>query len=141
MDNHSYIYALAAMALWGLAPVLGKLGLVNLEPLAALTVRSATITAILVAFMVLSGRWNSVAGIAAKDWLFMALEGLCAALFGQLAYYYALKHGEVSKVSPLVSAFPLVALVMAAAILGEKITAWKIAGAICIVLGVIMLKY
>lgn len=136
-----YIYAIIAMILWGVAPIFGKLGLTQLEPLIALTIRSSIITVILLLVTVIGGYWSAIAAAGTRDVLLIGLEGLCAALLGQLAYYYALKYGEVGKISPVVAAFPLVALTLAFIVLGEKLTLWKAAGAVTVVAGVIMLKY
>ena len=136
-----YIFAGIAMILWGVAPILGKLGLGNLQPLTALTIRSLLISLLLIVVITVRGQWDLVAGAAVKDVAFIGLEGICAALLGQLAYYYALKIGEVSRVSPIVSAFPLVALFLGILFLGEKLSVYKVIAAILIVAGMILMKY
>jgi len=137
----SFTFAIIAMMLWGIAPIFGKLGLTQLEPLAALTLRSLIITLLLLVFVTFGGHWSGILSVGSQDLLFIGLEGLCSALLGHLAYYYALKYGDVGKVSPVVAAFPLVALILAIVVLGEKLTMWKMAGAATIVVGIIMLKY
>lgn len=138
---NAYLFAGIAMILWGLAPILGKLGLGASQPLAALTIRSLVVTIILLIFVFASGQWGSVTGISAKSAIYIALEGICAALLGQLAYYYALKYGEVGRISPVVAAFPLIALVLGILVFGEKLTLSKILAAIMIVAGIVILKY
>lgn len=138
--SNAYFMAALAMLFWGLAPIFGKLGLVNANPLAALTIRSLTISAILLIVAIATGQWKSLLQIAPRDASFLALEGICAALLGQLAYYYALKFGEVSQVTPIVAAFPLVAILLAVAVLGEQITATKILAAVLITAGIVLLK-
>jgi bacterial/archaeal transporter family protein len=137
----SYTFAFFAMMLWGIAPIFGKLGLTQLEPLSALTLRSSIITLILLIFVTVGGHWSGIVSASSRDMFFVGMEGLCAALLGQLAYYYALKYGEVSKVSPVVAAFPLVALMLAFVIFGEKITLWNVMGSVFIVVGIFLLKY
>ncbi len=139
--TNAYLLAGIAMLFWGIAPIFGKLALGNVSPLAALAIRSLVVSALLVAAVTATGHWGSVAGATAKDTMFIALEVICAALLGQLAYYYALKFGEVGRVSPLVAAFPLVAVLAGIVFLGEKLSAAKIAAAILIVSGIALLKY
>lgn len=129
------------MIFWGVAPVLGKLGLSELQPLAALTIRSTIITVLLIILVTVRGQWGFVTGASAKAAVFVGLEGICAAMLGQLAYYYALRLGEVSRVSPIVSAFPLVALILGIIILGEKVTIYKIIAAGLIVAGIVLMRY
>ena len=128
------------MLFWGLAPIFGKLGLASVNPLSALTIRSLVISAILLVIAVWTGQWKSLLQIAPREASFLALEGICAALLGQLAYYYALKFGDVSQVTPVVAAFPVVALLLAFAVLGEQITATKIVAAILITTGIVLLR-
>lgn len=138
---NQYWFAGIAMVFWGIAPVLGKLGLSKLQPLAALTIRSMIITLILTVVVTIKGQWGFVTGASMKDIGFIALEGICAALLGQLAYYYALQMGEVSRVSPIVSTFPIVALVLGIVILGEKMTIYKVIAALLIVSGIVLMRY
>lgn len=138
---NEYAFAGIAMIFWGIAPILGKLGLSELHPMTALTIRSTIITIILLALVTIRGQWGLVTSATLKDVGLIGLEGICAALLGQLAYYYALQLGEVSRVSPIVSAFPLVALVLGIIILGEKVTIYKIIAAILIIAGMVLMRY
>lgn len=138
---NEYAFAGIAMIFWGIAPILGKLGLSELHPMTALTIRSTIITIILLALVTIRGQWGLVTSATLKDVGLIGLEGICAALLGQLAYYYALQLGEVSRISPIVSAFPLVALVLGIIILGEKVTIYKIIAAILIVAGMVLMRY
>lgn len=137
----AYLMAGIAMVFWGIAPIFGKLGLGTMPPLAALTIRSLIISAILLVTVTITGQWGNIAGATAKDATYIALEGICAALIGQLAYYYALKFGEIGRVSPIVAAFPLVALFLGILFLGEKVNFCKIIASFLIVAGIVLLKY
>jgi transporter family protein len=137
---NAYVFALIGLIFWGIAPIFGKIGLVEVAPGLALFIRSSIITAILLAWLLISGQAPCLAGVAPRSWLFIGLEGICAALLGHLAYYYALKWGEVSLVSPVIAAFPVVTVLLAFLLLGEKFTPGKLVGALLIVLGIIVLN-
>jgi len=137
---NAYLFAGVAMLFWGIAPIFGKLGLGSIQPLAALTIRSMVICSILLLMVTLSGQWQSIIGATAKDVGYIALEGICAALLAQLAYYYALKYGDVGRVSPIAAAFPLVAVFIGIVFLGEKVTLYKIVASLLIVSGIVLLK-
>ena len=141
MTTHALLFAMVAMALWGVAPVLGKLGLKGIDPLAALAIRSGAVTLALAAAVTVTGRWPQVLAAPPREAGLIVLEGLFAALLGQLAYYYALKYGEVGKVAPTVAAFPLVAVAVGLAVLGEKLTWGKALGALLIAAGVVLVNY
>lgn len=138
---NAYVLAGIAMVFWGIAPIFGKLGLGGIQPLAALTIRSLIISVILLIAVTVTGQWGHVAGVTAKNAAYIAFEGICAALLGQLAYYYALKFGEVGRVSPIVAAFPLVALFLGIIFLGEKVTFLKLVATLLIITGIALLKY
>ncbi|MGI6307536.1 MAG: EamA family transporter [Dethiobacteria bacterium] len=137
---NAYVFALIGLIFWGIAPIFGKIGLVEVAPGLALFIRSSIITAILLVWLLVSGQAPCLAGVAPRSWLFIGLEGICAALLGHLAYYYALKWGEVSLVSPVIAAFPVVTVLLAFLLLGEKFTPGKLVGTLLIVLGIIVLK-
>lgn len=137
---NAYWLAVIAMLFWGIAPIFAKLGLGSIQPLAALTIRSLIICAILLITITISGQWSSITGAAPKDVGFIAFEGICAALFAQLAYYYALKYGDVGRISPIAAAFPLVAVFLGIVFLGEKLTLYKAIAALLIVSGIMLLK-
>jgi transporter family protein len=138
---NAYLLACIAMVFWGLAPIFGKLGLVEAKPLAALTIRSVIVSILLLIVVTIKGEWGFVVEIRPKDAAYIALEGVSAALIGQLAYYYALKLGEVGRVSPIVAAFPLVSVFLSIVLLAEKVTLYKILGAILIVSGIVLLRF
>lgn len=137
---NSYTLGLITLVLWGIAPIFGKLGLSNIDPLPALMIRSSMVTTILIIAVIVTGKWAAVIAAEGRNIMFIALEGLCAALIGQLAYYYAIKSGEVSKVGLIVAGAPLVTILLAFAVLHEKITLYKIAGAASVVLGIVLLR-
>jgi len=48
----------------------------------------------------------------------IALEGIFAALLGQLFYYYVLKSGEASVAVPIIATFPLFTFIIATIFFG-----------------------
>ncbi|MCG0276322.1 MAG: GRP family sugar transporter [Thermosediminibacteraceae bacterium] len=135
----SYIFALLTAVFWGAAPILGKMGLAKLPPFLALSLRSFTISAVLLVVGLLSGSFKNL-HIDARSFLFIAGEGLMASLLGQLAYYYALKYSEASKVVPISSSFPLVTVALAFLFLHESMTLKKIFGTLLVILGIILIR-
>lgn len=135
-----YFLALMAAFLFGLAPIFGKLGLEGVNPALALCVRSFVISGIMLGWLVLNKDLSPLVDVSMSSWVFIALEGICAALLGQLFYYYALKSGEPSVVVPLIAVFPLFTFIIATIFLGDKITLSKVIGIFMIVFGVVLLR-
>ncbi len=124
----------------GLAPIFGKFGLKEVDPAVALSIRSFFISAIMLGWLILNKDISPVTNISISGWVFIAFEGICAALLGQLFYYYALKSGDASMVVPLIASFPLFTFIIASIFLGDKVTLTKIAGLAMIILGVVVIR-
>lgn len=133
------LYALVGAALWGAAPVFGKLGLSRVDPVAALSVRSLAVAAAITGWAAFSGRLGGLAAMDARSAAFIGAEGLLASVLGHLAYYFALKYGEASRVAPVVAAYPAFTLAIAALALGERLAVPKLLGTAMVLGGVLLL--
>lgn len=133
-------YAIAGAICWGAAPIFSKMGLVRLDPALALSVRSFAVSLALAAYLTASGGWSGFTLLPAKSAFLVVIEGILAALLGQFFYYQAIKHWEVSKVSPIMAVFPALTVALAFAFLGEKMTIQKVAGTALIMAGVWLVK-
>ena len=132
--------ALLTALLWGCAPMFDKLGLGKATPLAALSIRTIVVGAVLAAFVLASGGWREFQSLDMRSVIYIALGGLAAGLLGQLVYYHALKLGAATRVVPISATYPLVAAVLAIIFLKEPVTPGKIVGAALIVLGVLAIR-
>ena len=133
-------FVILTVIFWGIAPIFAKIGLVNVDPLVGLAIRSFIVSIILLATCLFTGKFTSFSQVALKDVLFIGAEGIFASLLGQLVYYYALKLSDISKVSPLLATYPVITVLAAMLFLGEKFTWNKFIGLITIVVGVILVK-
>lgn len=133
-------FVVLTIIFWGIAPIFGKIGLVKVEPIVGLAIRTFIISIILLAVCLFTGKFSSFSQVTIRDVLFIGAEGIFASLLGHFAYYYALKLGDVSKVSALLAAYPVVTVLAAVLFLGEKFTWNKFIGLITIIVGVILVK-
>jgi transporter family protein len=139
MERYGLAYALLAALLWGSAPVLEKLGLVKISPLAGLAIRTITITVILVVIALFTDMAKEIVRVDSRSLFFLVVSGIIAGLLGMLAYFKALKCWEASRVVPIVGAYPLFAFLFALLFLGEKLTLQKALGVLLVVSGVFLL--
>lgn len=133
-----FILALFGMMCWGIAPIFAKLALKNVNSVTGLTIRTIFAACVIMIWSIVSGKFPDVTKIDINVWLFIAVEAVLATLIGDLAYFAAVKRGEVSLVTIIMSSSPLVTLIFAAIFLGEKITFTKLTGAILVILGIIL---
>lgn len=103
MDNFSPIFiALLASFFWGMSPVFEKIGLFKLDPLAAIFIRSISVTILVGAyFTTYNGGWSRFANSDKKAIVFALIGGIFSALIGQWFYFKALKSGNTSTVVPI----------------------------------------
>lgn len=139
-DMSWFIFALMAMLFWGAAPIFGKLGLVNVDPLSALTIRTMGVASILIMINIAGSRFGSFAAIQPRAWFFLLAEGICASLLGHYAYFYAMKYTQASRVVPVTAAYPIVAVLLGWMVLKEGLTPLKVLGSILIIAGILLIK-
>lgn len=135
-----FAFALLTALFWGTAPVLEKFGLGRLQPMAAVAIRSVVVG--VASFGVLLGT-RQVGALLAADWraiAAVALAGVLSAFIGQFTYFSALKAGPVSGVVPVAAAYPLTALVLAALFLHEPVSLQRVAGVVCVVVGIYLVR-
>ncbi|MDP4092366.1 MAG: EamA family transporter [Bacillota bacterium] len=133
-----FFLAMFGMVCWGIAPVFGKLGLSQVNPLTGLLIRTYMAAGLLTVWVVINGFGSTISQIRTiswQTWALIGIEGILATLVGDLAYYAALKHGEVSFVTLVMACSPLISMIMAVIVLGEHITLLRMAGSLCIIMG------
>jgi len=140
------IFALAAAIFWSLGSAFGKKGMAvaGLSPEQGLFLRLG-LSALLVLLLVLprigeyARAWSTAEG---KKGILMilAFEGVVAGTLGMLAFYRALRQGELSRVVPLAFTTPLWGFLLGVAFLGEKASALKVGGVLAMLLGIVLLN-
>lgn len=136
-----FYFALATAIIWGIVPILEKIGLSRLSPQAGIFVRCLSVAA--GAVVLLSFKPAILAELRGTPLPFILLiivGGFSANFLGQLLFYFALKGGDVSRVVPVAGAYPLVSFLMGILILGEKITLAKSMGIGFVVVGIFLLR-
>lgn len=132
------ILAFSASLVWGLAPSLFKLVLKEgVPPSVALIFHnlSACIIALLIT-IILGERLT----LNPKQLSLAFLGGFLSGFLGLYLFFLALRHGDVSIISPIASTSPLWSALFAYIVLGEKLNFTKFAGILLIIAGVSLLS-
>lgn len=131
------IFAILSALVWSTAPIIFKVGLKgSVPPLVGIFFHNLTATLFaLAALMAVRESLN----YPTRDILIICTGGFISGFLGLLLYYKAIKVGEVSVVAPIVASSPLWASLLAFLLLGESFSLMKVAGALLVVSGVIML--
>jgi uncharacterized membrane protein len=79
------------------------------------------------------------AGVRAATGTWWAMLSAALAITSLVSLYYALTHGEATKVAAISAAYPAITAVLAAATLSESLSAARVAGIALVVGGVVLL--
>jgi len=137
----AFYLALMTALVWGIVPILEKTGLVRIQPLAGLLVRSFGViigASILAIFN--KGAFKVALKAEPHTLFFLVLAGIMASVVGQIFFYNALKTGEASKVVPIAGTYPLVTFLLGIIFLGESLTPLKVSGVIFVIFGLFLLR-
>jgi len=132
------LFAFIGMVCWGITPVFVKLGLKSLDPHIGLAIRTATTTLILSGWMISDGSFSKLGEVPFAALLFLMIEAVLATFVGDLAYFAAIKRGDVSLVAIILSCSPLVTVLISMIFLKEAVTATRIMGAVLIIAGIFL---
>ena len=136
----AFVWALITACIWGIVPLLEKIGLGSSSPALGVMVRSLGILVGLVVFSLAGFPWSAVQSMSAKSVALLVTGGLLASFVGQMVFYQALRSGAISQVTPVAGAYPLVAALLGWVILREPFTWPRLLGVACVVIGVLLLR-
>lgn len=126
--------------LWGVTPIFEKIGLIKVDPLIGVTIRSAIVTAGLFILTFLFGKGRALFEVDGKSFFMFGLSGVMAGLLGMWTYYIALRMGPTSKIVPIAACYPLVTALLSILILREGVTLTRLIGTALIVSGIWLVK-
>lgn len=133
-------WAFLTACIWGVVPLLEKTGLSHVDAIVGLFYRC---TGVILGFVLLSTvmlRPQQIKSVDIRSAAWLILGGFLASFVGQLAFYQALKTGEISRVVPVSGSYPLIAFLLGVLCIGETMTPVKGAGIVLVVLGIWILK-
>lgn len=130
-------WALLSAVFAGLTAVLAKVGVKDMDSNLAMAIR--TVVVLVFAWAIVAWQGGAAFGkITSRAWLFLVLSGLATGA-SWLCYFRALQLGEAAQVAPVDKLSVVVAIVLAALLLGERLTLVHWAGGALIVAGSILL--
>jgi len=134
------LFALLSAITASLVAIFGKLGLKNVDPTLATTIRSLIMASFLIIFSLFLKKFNnfSLNVFTFKDWVLIILAGISGAL-SWLFYFWALKFGPASHVAVLDRLSLVFVILFSALILKEAFNLKVFFGMILIVLGAILI--
>lgn len=136
-----FLLSLMTAAVWGVVPFFEKQGVSAVGcGFAAVAIRSVGAAIGLFLPLLVPSARVAIATAPIKGIAFLIIAGFIGSVVGQITYLNAIKIGEVSKVTPVAAAWPVMTLFVALCLLGEPISAKKIVAVVLVVAGIFLLK-
>lgn len=132
------VYALLSAIFAAFVAIFGKIGLKNIDPTLATTIRSVVMAIFLVGIAFSLGKFSVLNTLNNKAFIFIILSGIAGAI-SWLFYFIAIKVGPVSSVAALDRTSIVFILLLSFIFLGESLTWLKIIGSIFVVVGAILM--
>ena len=133
-----FAVSLGGAICWGLAPIFGKLGLNNVNPLDGLAARTLVTLSFLLVWLVLSNGFLRILAIPSKDWFFLGMEAFLATLAGDLASYAALKWGGAGVSAVVFAVSPVFTIWLSNLVFQEAFSKLQLCGGAMVAIGVLL---
>lgn len=137
---NAFFWAVVAAGIWGIVPLLEKLGLNKVDPLVGLFYRCLGVVLGLILLSTFMLKPQQIKAMDLRSGFFLVGGGFLASFVAQIAFYNALKLGEVSKVVPISGSYPFLSFLLGILVLGESFTPVKLLGTFLVVFGIWVLK-
>lgn len=130
------IYIILGSLFWAFGQVLARklgrdTGILQLKGMAL-----AGLPQILIAtFLFEQGQWNSVMTASLDQWLALAFSTAVGFYIGYAVWFSLLRKHRMDEVAPFVLLMPVIGIVTAAVVLGERISPIQVAGGLVILIG------
>ncbi|VVB53078.1 EamA-like transporter family protein [uncultured archaeon] len=140
MESGWLLFALLSAIFASLVAIFGKVGLQGVDSNVATAVRAVIMALFLLGVLLLQGKLGEVSAVTSNSvaMKYIVLSGVAGAL-SWLFYFLALKLGKASQVAPIDRLSVVFTIVLAAILLGERVTAKIAVGGLLIVVGALII--
>ncbi|HLW25345.1 MAG TPA: EamA family transporter [Steroidobacteraceae bacterium] len=140
MSEDWRLFAFGSALFAALTAILAKVGVGDVDSDLATAFRTAVVLLLAVLIVLLRHKWPSVERWSLRSILFLTLSGLATGC-SWLCYFRALKLGPASRVAPIDKLSVVFVVLLAALVLGERITLKSAFASALIALGAILLAF
>lgn len=131
--------ALLAAACWGVEALLVDRAGLQLNPILGTGVGCIAAGGVFLMYIFATGNQRALASARPLPLLLFAVAGVLAFTIWHATYYMAIRAGHISRVAPLVSSYPLIAVLLSSAVLRESVSLQSALGALLIFGGAVMI--
>jgi drug/metabolite transporter (DMT)-like permease len=139
--TYAWLAVLTITVLWASSLVLAKIVFVELTPITFVALRYTLACPILVPMALFARRRQETSNDPRKHWKLLVVAGLAGPFLSQVMQYIGLNMTTASDAVLLLNFTPVFAVILAAAVIDERITIAKLIGLIMATLGAIMIVF
>ena len=140
MTSTWQLWAVLSAIFAALTAIFAKVGVENVNADFATFVRTIVILVTLAFILLATGQFQSPSAISSRSYLFLLLSGLATGA-SWLCYFRALKLGEAARVAPIDKLSVVFVAVIAALVLGERLSWPNWLGVGLIAAGAVLVAY
>lgn len=130
-------WALLSAVFAALTAIFAKVGVEDINPDLATFIRTTIVLASFAVLLFATGQFRAPGEISARTWTFLVLSGLATGA-SWLCYFRALKLGPATLVAPIDKLSVVLVAIIAALLLGEKLSPINWAGVALIGVGAVL---
>jgi len=134
------VFALMAALSWAVGSIFDRIGLTKIPPLIANTMRSIPAAIFTFILTVIIEGLTPLTSITIINIIYIIIGSTFALLIGDYLFLYSLRRLGVSKTMPIVSVYPVFAILGAALLLGEIITIFIAVGVASTITGIFLIS-
>ena len=132
------IFALLSALFAALTAIFAKIGIKNVDTDLATAIRTVVILVLAWGIAFVRGGTSTIGSLTKQNLIFLTLSGVATAL-SWIFYFKALQLGKVSQVAAVDKLSVALAIIFSIIFLGESLTLKTAIGAICIIIGTIVI--
>lgn len=132
------IFALLSALFAALTAIFAKIGIKNVDTDLATAIRTVVILVLAWGIAFVRGGTSTIGLLTKQNLIFLTLSGIATAL-SWIFYFKALQLGKVSQVAAVDKLSVAIAIIFSIIFLGESLTLKTAIGAICIIIGTIVI--
>ena len=133
-----FFWAVLSAVFAAATALLAKAGVSHVDPNLATAIRTTVVVVFAWLIAIALGGHREIALVDKRSWVLLCLSGLATGL-SWICYFRALSLGQASKVAPIDKLSVVLVILLAWPLLGERLTAAKVAGGLLITAGAVVL--
>lgn len=130
-------WAILSAAFAAITAIFAKIGVQNIDSIAATFIRTVIIGVILLGIVLARGAMPALNSVSAKTYTFLVLSGLATGA-SWVCYFRALQLGDAARVAPIDKFSVILVAIMGAAFLGERLSPLNWVGVVVTSVGLLM---